>query len=131
MNVSGNICADAIVRNVNGAEVLNFSVASNRRYKTATGETKEETTFIYCQLWGKTEAKKLLYKGRAINVVGFFNVRNHVGSDGVLRPFYNVRVTSFQVFGKKQAEQPTLSNLPAADGTETNPTEEVIEDLPF
>jgi single-stranded DNA-binding protein len=40
MNVSGNICADAIIRNVNGTDMVTFSVASNRRYKSKSGESK-------------------------------------------------------------------------------------------
>ena len=138
MNVSGNITADAIERNVNGTIVLNFSVASNHRYKTSAGEVKEETTFMNCQLWNpKGEVSKLLYKGRGINVMGYFKVREYVGTDGVLRTAYNVRVSSFQLYGKNRPDGSNTVIVPDAEPlinipeTDKPPMEDVIDDLPF
>ena len=135
MNVSGNVCADAIVSNVNGNDVVKFSVASNRRYKTKNGETKEEVTFMYCVLWGKKDAAKVLFKGRAVNVTGYFNVRNYVGNDGVLKTFFSLSVASFEAFGKGRAEAPAVASdneiktdLP---DQEQPPFADPIADLPF
>lgn len=142
MNVSGNLTADAIVRNVNGTDVLNFSVASNRRYKTKQGELKEETTFIYCQLWNRgKETAEVLTKGRAVAVDGSLTIRNHVGNDGVLRAFHTLRVSNFHLFGKKPAaatkpastqpiEQPDIVNRDYPE-TEHPAMEDIIDDLPF
>jgi len=140
MNVSGNVCADAIIKNLNGTSIVTFSVASNRRYKTKTGEQREETTFINCVIWEKTKVAELLFKGRAVNVTGYFNVRNYVGSDGVMRPFFNVRVSSFEVFGKakvkdqsspaqeQQQEQTEHVEIETKNNSEAT---ENIDDLPF
>jgi single-strand DNA-binding protein len=140
MNVSGNICADAIIRNVNGTDMVTFSVASNRRYKTKSGESKEEVTYINCVIWNKTQVAELLFKGRAVNVTGYFNVRNYVGSDGVLRPFYNVRVSSFEVFGKAKAKDQPAPEQPQQqeqiehvqiENQNNDPAPEILDDLPF
>lgn len=50
--IGGNLTRDPEVRQVGENSVANFSVAVNRKYKTATGEKREEVTFIDCTAWG-------------------------------------------------------------------------------
>lgn len=53
--LSGNLVADPKVRVVkNDRMVVHFTMASNRRYKTADGLPKDEVLFIDCEAWGRT-----------------------------------------------------------------------------
>lgn len=48
MEITGNLVADAAVRNIEGDRiVINFRVAVNRRYVSG-GVQREDTTFIDC-----------------------------------------------------------------------------------
>lgn len=132
LNVSGNVTGDAIVRTVDNATVTAFTIASNNRYKTKSGEIKEEVTFVRCSIWNNPEAAKLLYKGRSINVLGAFTQGSYVNSAGDLITTLNVRVSFFQVFGKN-AKKETVTESYTAPAQLLTPEElaEVETDLPF
>ena len=52
--ITGNLTRDPELRNTpNGASVCSFSVAVNRTYRDASGEQKEDVSFIDCSAWGK------------------------------------------------------------------------------
>ena len=52
--VTGNLTRDPELRTTpNGASVCSFSVAVNRVYRDASGEQKEDVSFIDCSAWGK------------------------------------------------------------------------------
>jgi single-strand DNA-binding protein len=55
-----------------GASVAQFGLAVNRSFKTETGETREETTFVDLEAWGRqAEAvSRYLGKGSACLVEG-------------------------------------------------------------
>ena len=43
--VIGNLGKDAVVNNVNGKSVINFSVAHTEKYKDAQGNQKDRTVY--------------------------------------------------------------------------------------
>ena len=52
--ITGNLTRDPELRTTpNGASVCSFSVAVNRTYRDASGEQKEDVSFIDCSAWGK------------------------------------------------------------------------------
>lgn len=55
-----------------GTPKVLLGLAVNERWKDANGETREETTFVDCILWGKTgdTAARLVTKGTALFVEG-------------------------------------------------------------
>jgi single-strand DNA-binding protein len=128
MNISGNLTADAIVKNVNGTDVVNFTIASNNRYKAAGGEIKEEVTFINCSIWEKPEAAKYLYKGRSINAIGSLRLRKYVAGDGSNQTSLNLKVSFFQLFGKNKQNELTTTTI---DATTAQEITEPNDDLPF
>jgi single-strand DNA-binding protein len=132
LNVSGNVTGDAIVRTVENATVTAFTIASNNRYKTKSGEIKEEVSYVRCSIWNNPEAAKLLYKGRNINVLGAFTQGSYINSAGDLITTLNVRVSFFQVFGKNQKKE-TVTESHTAPAQLLTPEElaEVETDLPF
>ena len=46
LQVIGNLGKDCNVKEVNGKNVINFSVAHSERYKDSQGNQKERTTFV-------------------------------------------------------------------------------------
>lgn len=51
----GNMTRDVEVRHTNAnTAVANFGIAINRKFKTQSGEQREEVTFVECQAWGRT-----------------------------------------------------------------------------
>ena len=132
LNASGNITADAKVRTVGNNTVTSFMLASNSRFKTANGETKDETTYIRCSLWNNKEVAKLLYRGRSVNVVGSFKMNIWENSDGEKIPSLDLRVSFFQVFGKNEKKEIVTEThtAPAQPVTEEE-AKQTEDDLPF
>jgi single-strand DNA-binding protein len=86
--VLGNLTKDPEFKYTpNGQAVVNFSVATNRRWTTQEGNQQENTQFHNIVAWGKLAeiCNKILYKGRKTLVVGRLQTRNWEGQDGVKR----------------------------------------------
>jgi single-strand DNA-binding protein len=69
----GNLTRDVELRHTPGNNaVANIGLAVNRRWKTPEGETREETTFVDCEAWGKTAEMMAQFfsKGRPVMVEG-------------------------------------------------------------
>ena len=71
--LAGNLTRDPQVRFVStDRAVASFGLAINRRYKTADGQPKEETTFVDVEAWGRTAelVGQYLTKGRSCFIEG-------------------------------------------------------------
>ena len=69
----GNLTRDVELRHTAGNQaVAKIGLATNRRWKTPDGETREETMFIDCEAWGKTAefVSQYFAKGRPILIEG-------------------------------------------------------------
>ena len=69
----GNLTRDIELRYIpSGTAVTDVGLAVNDRYKTATGEWVEETTFVDVTLWGRTAevASEYLNKGSSVLIEG-------------------------------------------------------------
>ncbi|MFN8818365.1 MAG: single-stranded DNA-binding protein, partial [bacterium] len=70
----GNLTRDIEVRFLpNGNQAVgNFGIAVNRQWRTPEGETREEVTFVDCEVWGKQAEvmKQYLAKGRPVFIMG-------------------------------------------------------------
>jgi single-strand DNA-binding protein len=131
MRVIGNLGKDAILNNVNGKSVINFSVASTEKYKDAQGTIKESTLWVDCSYWSeKTGLVPYLKKGSQVFVEGKPDVRSYTTTDGRTGATLVLRVTSILLLGSKNenvAAPP--ANIPSNEGSED--IKEPIEDLPF
>lgn len=75
--LAGNLTRDPEVRySQNGKAVADLSLAINRKYKTASGEMKEDTCFVGIVAWDRQAevAREYLHKGSAILVEGFLRL---------------------------------------------------------
>jgi len=69
----GNLTRDVEVRHTAAnLAIAKFGLATNRRWKTPEGETREETMFIDCEAWGKTAefVSQYFSKGKSILIEG-------------------------------------------------------------
>lgn len=132
LNVSGNLTADAIERNVNGNTVIAFTIASNERFKTRNGELKENVNFVRCAVWNKPELKKILHKGRAINATGVLKINRYTDNSDQPQINIDMRVSFLQVFGKGKKDEIVAdthtTEIPSIIQSEI---EEAVQDLPF
>lgn len=69
----GNLTRDVEIRHTSGnTAVGNFGLAVNRKFKTQSGDQREEVTFVDCEAWGRTAEvmSQYLGKGRAVFIEG-------------------------------------------------------------
>ena len=65
----GNVTRDPLVKTTeNGKKVALFTIATNRYYKTADGESKNESEFHNCVAWGSLAERieQHLVKGKLV-----------------------------------------------------------------
>jgi single-strand DNA-binding protein len=118
----GNLGSDPEMRYTpSGKAVTSFRMATNRRYTTSAGESKEETDWFRVSVWGKQaeQVNQFLSKGRQVYVEGRFHARNWEGQDGQMRTSLEVTADRVLFLGKQAP-----ASLPEEGEVEP-------EDLPF
>ena len=88
MMIIGNLGGDPEMRYTpSGQAVTSFSVATNRRYTTADGETREETEWFRISVWGRQAetCNQYLSKGQKVYVEGRLRSRTYETRDGQTR----------------------------------------------
>lgn len=69
----GNLTRDPVVKSTpKGTLIADIGLAINRNYTTASGEKREEVTFVDIELWEKLAelAEKYLKKGKSVYIEG-------------------------------------------------------------
>lgn len=146
--VIGNLGKDAVLNNVNGKNVINFTVAHTERYKDAQGTQKDRTVWVDCSYWtDRTGVVPYLKKGTQVYVEGNPDVRTYTTQDGRNGATLTLRVLSIQLIGTRGNEgggapqsQGNYGNAPApaapaynSQSAVSSPNEltEPMDDLPF
>ncbi len=100
-------------RTSNGNAVTSFTLAMNRNYTSANGET--QTDFINCVVWNKQaeNVERYCAKGSLVGVEGRLQSRSYEGNDG--RRVYVVEVVcdSVQFLEPKGSRERTTSSQTA------------------
>jgi len=120
--IIGNLGKDPEMRYTpSGSPVTTFSVATSRRFTSASGEPKEETEWFNVVVWQKQAemCNQYLTKGRQVYVEGRLQTRNWEGKDGQMR--FSVEIVASRVLFLGKAGGATLPS-----SGEFEP-----EDLPF
>ena len=102
--LAGNLTRDIEIRYTpSGTAIGNTGIAVNRRYKSATGEQKEETMFIDLTFFGRTAeiANQYLRKGSKVLVDGRLNLEQWTAQDGSKRSRHTVTVENLQMLGSR------------------------------
>lgn len=100
----GNLTCDPELRYTpNGTAVTNLRIAVNRRFRTQSGEIKEETVFVTVVAWGKQAetCTQFLSKGRPVFVEGRLQMRSWETQDGQKRNVLEVRASRVQFLGAR------------------------------
>jgi single-strand DNA-binding protein len=134
--VIGNLGRDPEARYTpSGQMVTSFSVASNRRYKTASGEQREETEWFNCQAFGRLgeTCNQYLTKGQQVYVEGRLTSRTYQTRDGQARHSNDITVREIQFLSGKGAAAPVPPidyRTGAPEQIDVDDADE-ISDLPF
>ena len=127
----GHLGKDAVVNNVNGKQVINFSVAHTEKYKDAQGNQQSKTTWVECAKWGEqTTIANYLKKGTQVYVEGQPEVKTYQKQDGTTAANITLRVGTVQLLGGGgNDQQPQQQAAPVQQ--QTTQQHEPLDDLPF
>jgi len=101
----GNLTRDPELRYLqSGTAVCDFGLAVNRRYKSGSGEQREEVTYVDITAWGRQAevVSEFLQKGRPIFVEGRLKFDQWTTNDGQKRSKLNVVMENFQFLDSRQ-----------------------------
>src|SRR5476651_2661232 len=100
LQIVGNLGKDCIMKEVNGRNVINFSVAHTERYKDSQGVQKERTTWVECAYWSdKTAIAPYLVKGKMVYAEGSPEADAYTNKEGQPAATLRMRVQSLQLLG--------------------------------
>jgi single-strand DNA-binding protein len=143
LQIVGNLGKDCIVKEVNGKNVINFSVAHTERYKDAQGNQKERTTWVECAYWtDRTAVAQYLTKGKMVYAEGSPEADHYTNKDGQASATLRMRVQTVQLLGGGDANASSNQGNVTHSGNTNQPTmrtEEPVrqnapamdDDLPF
>ena len=130
--ITGNLTRDPELRSTpNGASVCSFSVAVNRTYRDASGEQKEDVSFIDCSAWGKLGEMISQYakKGTGVLVSGRLDQRSWEDkTTGQKRSRVEIVVEDFNFTGARDNSGNT-SNFGATNAVD-NTSNDIPDDIP-
>ncbi len=143
LQIVGNLGKDCIAKEINGKNVINFSVAHTERYKDMQGNQKERTTWVECAYWtDKTAVAQYLKKGKMVYAEGSPEADAYMNKDNQAAATLRMRVQNLQLLGGNDAPgggtgmssaQP-VSSAPSYSGSMSggmNSEPAPADDLPF
>ena len=111
--LAGNLTRDIEIRYTqSGAAIGNTAIATSRKFKSQTGEQKEEVLFVDITFFGRTAeiANQYLRKGSKVLVDGRLKLDQWTAQDGSKRSKHSVTVESLQMLGSKDEAAPMGGN---------------------
>jgi single-strand DNA-binding protein len=106
--IAGNLTKDPIFRQTtNGTPVVNFSIASNRRFRDKNDEWKEDVCYVGIVAWNRLaeSCKDKLRKGNAVLVDGELQSRNFKIDDNNSRTIVEIKARRIQFLNKRHANE--------------------------
>ncbi len=107
--LAGNLTRDVEVRYTQGGSAIgNTAIATSRKFKSQTGEQKEEVLFVDLTFFGRTAeiANQYLRKGSKVLVDGRLKLDQWTAQDGTKRSKHSVTVENLQMLdSKRDSEQ--------------------------
>ena len=104
----GNLTRDVEMRYTSsGSAIGKVGIATNRKFKSASGEMKDETMFIDLTFFGRTAeiASQYLRRGSKVLVEGRLILEQWVAQDGTKRSRHSVTVESMQMLDTRADTQ--------------------------
>ncbi|MBL0147149.1 MAG: single-stranded DNA-binding protein [Chitinophagaceae bacterium] len=139
LQIIGNLGKDCIVKEVNGKNVINFSVAHTERFKDSAGNQKERTTWVECAYWtDRTAVGQYLKKGQMVYAEGAPEADAYTNKEGQAAATLRMRVQNIQLLGGSNKDNQGEAQHGSNQGNVTNAgtsvapvATSVTDDLPF
>lgn len=116
----GNLTRDPELRYLpSNMPVVNFGLATGRRWRTPEGEQKEETTFVECSAFARTAEviNQYMKKGRPIYVEGRLRYEQWQDKEsGANRSKLSVVVENFQFLDSRGGDEARMGDGANQDG---------------
>lgn len=129
--IVGNLTRDPIFRQTtNGTPVVNFSIASNRKYRDANNQWQEEVCYVGVVAWNKLadSCMNRLKKGSAVLIDGELQSHIFKNDDGQSRNVVEIKARRIQFLNKRT----TSENSHPTQASNNNDDEPcIIEDDSF
>lgn len=103
--VAGNLTKDPVFRQTtNSTPVVNFSIASNRKYKDSTNQWQEDVCYVGIVAWNKLaeSCRDRLKKGSAVLVDGELQSRSWKSEDGHNRSIVEIKARRIQFLNRRE-----------------------------
>lgn len=112
----------------NGQGVTTFSVASSRKYKTASGEQREDTEWFNVSAWGRLAetCNQYLSKGQQVYLEGSLKTRSYEDRSGATRFSLDVNANEIQFLSGGAGGATT-----GREQSEQSEPDQSVNDLPF
>ena len=137
----GNLTRDLEIKYTNsGSAIGNTGIAVNQKWKSKTGEAKEEVMFVDLTFFGRTAeiANQYLRKGSKVLVDGKLKLDTWTAQDGSKRSKHSVTVENLQMLDNKNDPVQNATPQPRHDapspGAAPAPAFEVVieeDSIPF
>jgi single-strand DNA-binding protein len=131
--IAGNLTKDPVFRQTTtGTPVVNFSIASNRKYRDSSNQWLEDVCYVGIVAWNRLaeSCRARLKKGDPVLIDGELQSRTWKTNDGFNRSVVEVKARRIQFLNKKGR----VADVTAAESLEAPRREEepaVIEDDSF
>ncbi len=113
--------------------VVEFGLATNRKWRDRDGNQKEETCFVDCRAYGKTaeNISKYCKKGRPLMIEGRLTFDQWEAQDGSKRSKHRIFIENF-TFVDSRSQDSSGSSAPNDYGNSNpNPAPPKDDDIPF
>lgn len=114
----GNLTRDPQLRYTpNQTAVVEFGIASNRKWKDQSGQMQEDTCFVDCVAFGKSAEtlNKYVQKGSSLFIEGRLTFDSWEAKDGSKRSRLRVTVENFQFLSDSKPKQSDDNSAPPMD----------------
>ena len=105
--LAGNLTRDIEIKYTpGGLQIANTGIATNRKFKSQTGEEKEEVMFIDITFFGRTAevANQYLRKGSNVLVDGRLKLDQWTDSTGQKRSKHSLIVETMKMLGGREPD---------------------------
>jgi single-strand DNA-binding protein len=146
LQIVGNLGKDCIVKEVNGKNVINFSVAHTERFKDSTGAPRERTTWVECAYWtDRTAIAPYLKKGQMVFAEGAPEAEGYMNKENQAAATLRMRVREIQLLGGRTDANQGNTNVASSSSSSSSGSnyntnsnrpvaaemEDTADDLPF
>jgi single-strand DNA-binding protein len=133
--IIGNLGSDPEMRYTpKGNPVTSFTVATNRRYTTAEGETREETEWFRVSAWNRLaeSSNNYLQRGGKVYVEGRLSSRTYVANDGQTRVSLDVTASNITFLPTSTSAETSSNKNNSQFESNNQPSDELAnDDLPW